>query len=167
MVSVSEKSDGSNTERGCRDGHHDDGEGSLSKEIGGILAIPPPPSLARSTSRGSYAIDAEAQVAPEESEQNPPPVKVPRSARRGLLGKLAVLAEVEEPKHYPDSVKWFITFVIAVAAMAAPLGSTILFRRFTPCYDSRKRDSFDDSYQRACLKLPLSFTHQPPPRTCL
>lgn len=59
----------------------------------------------------------------------PPPVTVPRSKRRGLFGSLTILAEVEVPKHYPRNTKWFITFVIAVAAAAAPLGSAIFFRR--------------------------------------
>lgn len=57
------------------------------------------------------------------------PVKVPRSNRRGLFGQLTILAEVEEPTSYPRQVKWFITFVVAIAGMAAPLGSTIIFRK--------------------------------------
>lgn len=58
----------------------------------------------------------------------PAPVKVPRSNRRGLFGRFSILAEVEEPKDYPNRTKWFLTFVIALAAAAAPLGSTIFFR---------------------------------------
>ncbi|KAL9617781.1 MAG: hypothetical protein Q9160_007435 [Pyrenula sp. 1 TL-2023] len=54
-------------------------------------------------------------------------VKVRRSERRGLFGRFTLLAEVEEPKHYSRTTKWFITFVIAVAAAAAPLGSAILY----------------------------------------
>lgn len=57
------------------------------------------------------------------------PVKVPRSQRRGLFGRFTILAEVENPKEYPRSVKWFITFVIAMAAIAAPIGSTLIFRK--------------------------------------
>ena len=59
---------------------------------------------------------------------NPAPVKVPHSKRRGLFGRFTIVAEVEEPKHYPRRTKWFITFVIALAAVAAPLGSAIIFR---------------------------------------
>ena len=58
----------------------------------------------------------------------PPPVPVPRHKRRGLLGRFTVVAEVEIPRHYPRTTKWFITFVIAIAAMAAPLGSAIFLR---------------------------------------
>ena len=57
------------------------------------------------------------------------PVKVPRSQRRGLFGRFTILAEVENPKEYPRSVKWFITFVTAMAAIAAPIGSTLIFRK--------------------------------------
>ena len=60
---------------------------------------------------------------------NPAPVKVPHSKRRGLFGRFTIVAEVEEPKHYPRRTKWFITFVIALAAVAAPLGSAIIFRK--------------------------------------
>jgi len=58
------------------------------------------------------------------------PVKVPRSARRGLFGRFTILAEVEEPKHYGRRTKWFITFIVALAAAAAPMGSAIFFRTF-------------------------------------
>ena len=64
----------------------------------------------------------------ETETQDPEPIKVPRSQRRGLFGRFTILAEVEEPKHYPRKVKWYITFVVALAAMAAPLGSAIIFR---------------------------------------
>ena len=59
-------------------------------------------------------------------------VKVPRSKRRGLFGTLTILAEVEDPKGYSRKVKWFITFIVAFAAAAAPLGSAIFFRMLTP-----------------------------------
>ena len=58
----------------------------------------------------------------------PRAVKVPRSRRRGLFGRFTLLIEVEEPRHYPRRTKWFITFNIALAAVAAPLGSAIIFR---------------------------------------
>ena len=64
----------------------------------------------------------------ETETEDPEPIKVPRSQRRGLFGRFTILAEVEEPKHYPRKVKWYITFVVALAAMAAPLGSAIIFR---------------------------------------
>jgi hypothetical protein len=55
-------------------------------------------------------------------------VKLPRSRRRGLLGRFTVVAEVENPYDYSNRLKWFITFIVAFAAAAAPMGSSILFR---------------------------------------
>lgn len=57
------------------------------------------------------------------------PIPVPRSKRRGLFAQFTLLAEVENPKAYPRRTKWFITFIVAVAAAAAPMGSSIFFRR--------------------------------------
>ncbi|KAJ9646955.1 uncharacterized protein PV06_04209 [Exophiala oligosperma] len=55
-----------------------------------------------------------------------PLVKVPRSKRRGLFSRFAIVAEVTQPFDYKDSTKWFITFIVAVAAAAAPIGSSII-----------------------------------------
>jgi len=62
-----------------------------------------------------------------------PAVKVPRLKRRGLLGQFALVAEVQNPKTYSRRMKWFITFIVAVAGAAAPMGSSIFFRK-SPCY---------------------------------
>ena len=56
-------------------------------------------------------------------------VKVPRLQRRGLMGTLTILAEVEDPTAYSRRTKWFITFIVALAGAAAPMGSAIFFRR--------------------------------------
>jgi len=57
---------------------------------------------------------------------------VPRSRRRGLLGRFAcIIPEVERPYEYKNSTKWFITFIIALAAAAAPMGSAIFLRMWT------------------------------------
>ncbi|KAK4946029.1 hypothetical protein LTR10_014831 [Elasticomyces elasticus] len=55
-----------------------------------------------------------------------PLVNVSRSARRGLFSRFALVAEVTEPYDYKDSTKWFVTFIVAVAAAAAPIGSAII-----------------------------------------
>ncbi|EKV07264.1 MFS multidrug resistance transporter, putative [Penicillium digitatum] len=54
-----------------------------------------------------------------------PPIKVARLKRRGLFGQLALVAEVENPRTYPRRMKWFITFVVALAGATAPMGSAI------------------------------------------
>lgn len=80
-----------------------------------------------SIDRHSGSEKHDVEIAQEETI--PPPIKVPRSKRRGLFGRFSILAEVEQPKHYPRKTKWFITFNIALAALAAPLGSAIIFRK--------------------------------------
>jgi hypothetical protein len=58
-----------------------------------------------------------------------PAVKVPRLKRRGLFGQMTLVAEVEDPKTYPRKMKWFITFIVAVAGATAPMGSSVFFRK--------------------------------------
>ena len=53
---------------------------------------------------------------------------VPRSKRRGLLGRLTIIPEIERPYNYANSTKWVITLIVALAGAAAPLGSAIFFR---------------------------------------
>jgi hypothetical protein len=52
--------------------------------------------------------------------------KVPRSKRAGLLGRFTILYEAEEPKDYPRPIKWWITTIIACAAVTAAMGSSII-----------------------------------------
>ena len=61
---------------------------------------------------------------------------VPRGRRRGLLAWFALLPEVDEPKKYSRRRKWIITFIIAIASAAAPLGSGLLLRESQPCRSS-------------------------------
>lgn len=58
-----------------------------------------------------------------------PPVVVPRLKRRGLFGQFTLLEEVENPKTYSRKKKWFVTFIVAVAGITAPMGSSIFFRK--------------------------------------
>lgn len=53
-------------------------------------------------------------------------VIVPRSQRRGLLARFSVFAEVTDPYDYTVTKKWTITFIIAVAGAAAPMGSSLV-----------------------------------------
>ncbi|KAK4033754.1 hypothetical protein C8A01DRAFT_49733 [Parachaetomium inaequale] len=50
---------------------------------------------------------------------------VPRAQRRGLLGRLTLIPEVERPYEYKNSTKWAITAIVALAAAGAPMGSGI------------------------------------------
>lgn len=74
-------------------------------------------------------VDEESQQPPRQSTDLGPAIVVPRMKRRGLFGQLTLVAEVEDPKTYPRKMKWFITFIVAVAAVAAPGGSSIFFRK--------------------------------------
>lgn len=57
----------------------------------------------------------------------PTPTVVLRSKRRGLFGRFALLAEIENAQTYPRKAKWFITFIVAVAGATAPMASSIFF----------------------------------------
>jgi len=63
------------------------------------------------------------------SMRSRPILTVPRSKRRGLLGRCAIIPEVERPHEYKNGTKWTITAIIALAAAAAPMGSAIFYRR--------------------------------------
>ncbi|KAI9881485.1 MAG: hypothetical protein M1830_000048 [Pleopsidium flavum] len=115
------------------------GEASLGQEPLS-LAIPLPNEKEKggaSESRSSIHSSETMHDGEEEARTLPPltnvdsiapqPVKVPRSDRRGLFGRFTILAEVEEPKHYGRRTKWFVTFIVALAAAAAPMGSAIFF----------------------------------------
>ncbi|KAL6705051.1 hypothetical protein ACN47E_007310 [Coniothyrium glycines] len=56
----------------------------------------------------------------------PDAVIVPRSQQRGLLARFTMIPEVENPYHYARKTKWFLTFIVAFCAMAAPMGSAIV-----------------------------------------
>lgn len=98
----------------------------VEEKIGGESSPDAPqPSFAHADKyKDAKSRDVEAV---ETEAEDPKPVKVPRSQRRGLFGRFTILAEVKEPKHYTRRIKWYITFVVALAAVAAPMGSAIIF----------------------------------------
>ncbi|KAK4121135.1 MFS general substrate transporter [Parathielavia appendiculata] len=75
---------------------------------------------------------------------------VPRSQRRGLLGRLGLIPEVGRPYEYKNSTKWMITAVVALAAAGAPMGSGI----FLPALPSM---SVDLKASRTITNLTISF----------
>ncbi|KAI9740842.1 MAG: hypothetical protein M1818_004447 [Claussenomyces sp. TS43310] len=75
-------------------------------------------------------VGATSQVSRTKSRASSVPSRmtiVPRSKRRGLLGQLTIIPEIERPREYGRGTKWFITFLIAIAATAAPMGSSIFY----------------------------------------
>ena len=87
------------------------------------------PSLHSISNEKMPDINIESQAHERDESIHPAAIKVPRFQRRGLLSRFTILAEVEQPLHYSRRSKWFITFVVAAAAIAAPLGSAIFFRQ--------------------------------------
>jgi hypothetical protein len=77
---------------------------SLASPKAAPAAPPPPPAAADDDDDGGAPI-------------------VPRHLRRGLLGRLALVPETTRPTRYPRRTKWLLTFVVAMAAAAAPIGS--------------------------------------------
>lgn len=65
------------------------------------------------------------------STRSRPMSVIPRSKRRGLLGRFTIIPEVEQPYNYKNSIKWAITALVALAAAAAPVGSAIFYRALT------------------------------------
>lgn len=88
------------------------------------------PPLAEEPSAGLQAIEIQRMHTQSRvtSTQSRSPTVVPRSKRRGLFGRLAVLPEVERPLEYPRKTKWLITLVIALSAACGPMGSSIFYR---------------------------------------
>lgn len=55
---------------------------------------------------------------------------IPRSKRRGMLGRLTLVPEIEDPKDYGKFTKYLITILVGAAGSTAPMASTILLRKF-------------------------------------
>lgn len=50
------------------------------------------------------------------SEMSTTPTIVQKGNRRGLLSRLTLIAELENPKEYSRSIKWLITFTVSAGA---------------------------------------------------
>ncbi|KEF62367.1 uncharacterized protein A1O9_00339 [Exophiala aquamarina CBS 119918] len=81
----------------------------------------------QSTTRQSQDVEIQTDALHRTVTPKQPTVKVPRARRRGLFSRFALVAEVTNPYDYPNNVKWFITFIVAIAGAAAPVGSAIIF----------------------------------------
>lgn len=100
--------------------HAQDREGERPLEAKALNEkIPASPANASGlhSTRSSVTIQDDSQAADDlevDADQHRPsfttayadPVKVPRSQRRGLLGRFSILAEVDEPKAYSRKTKW-------------------------------------------------------------
>lgn len=99
--------------------------------------VVPAATVGEPSGEGIYACDEE-RCSPcrtrsrASSTRSRPLTIVPRSKRRGLFGRFALVPEVERPYDYKNSTKWTITAAISLATAAAPMGSSIFYRRTEP-----------------------------------
>lgn len=61
----------------------------------------------------------------------PSAVVIARRERSGLLSFLEIVPQVSNALDYSRSTKWFLTFVAAVVALPAPMGSSIFLREYS------------------------------------
>ncbi|KAI0394651.1 major facilitator superfamily transporter [Xylariaceae sp. FL0594] len=54
-------------------------------------------------------------------------IPVPLDKRRGLFPWLSLVPEVDRPHNYDNGIKWMLTFFVAAAACAGPMGSAIFY----------------------------------------
>jgi multidrug resistance protein len=76
-------------------------------------------------------LEALEQVTTSKSEILPEPQFVPRNCRRGLLARFSVVPETTTPIYYARKTKWIITFIVAIAGAAAPMGSASILPTLT------------------------------------
>jgi hypothetical protein len=79
-----------------------------------------------------HRIEAESKEAPPFEAPaivRPVPRKIPRSERRGLLGQLTFIPEVEDPKTCSNGTKWLMTTIVALAAATSSTGTSISYRK--------------------------------------
>lgn len=70
-----------------------------------------------STSRSMAPIQGSEFKTPEpEISTSMSPTIVPTAKRRGLLGHLTIIPELESSREYSRSIKWLITFTVSAGA---------------------------------------------------
>lgn len=113
---------------------HRDGEKGSRRSSLHDNAIVPAATVGEPSGEGIYACEPNCSPCRSRTRSRASSVRsrpltiVPRSKRRGLLGKFAIVPEVERPYDYKNSTKWTITAAISLATAAAPMGSSIFYR---------------------------------------
>jgi hypothetical protein len=77
---------------------------------------------------------AETKASPQEHQEDcltekPHPKPIPRSHRRGLLGRLTIIPEVANPYAYRNGTKWLMTIIVSLAEATSSFGSSIFYRK--------------------------------------
>ncbi|KAJ5766820.1 Major facilitator superfamily domain general substrate transporter [Penicillium nucicola] len=78
------------------------------------------------TQPGQVEVSLFTTTAPSSSEQEME--IVPRSERRGLMGRFALIPEVVNPHTYLSQTKWLMTLIVSFAAITSSTGSSIYYR---------------------------------------
>ncbi|KAJ5424141.1 Major facilitator superfamily domain general substrate transporter [Penicillium cf. griseofulvum] len=76
---------------------------------------------------GTEPIESLGEVESQASTIQPGIVFVPRSERRGLLGRFSVIPEITSPRDYGNGTKWAMTVIVSFAAITSSTGSSIFF----------------------------------------
>lgn len=88
-------------------------------------------SSSKSSDTASKEKEQQSQQQPDleksPSDVRPPPEVVPRLKRRGLFGSLTIVPEVVNAYHYPNSTKWMMTVLVAMAGVTSSTGSSIFY----------------------------------------
>ena len=97
----------------------------------------------------------------QDEEDNKPetgnPSVVRRTSRRGLIATFTVIPEVSDPREYSRRTKWTITMLVAIAAAAAPLGSTIILPALLSIADEFDADASITNLSVALYMLSMSI----------
>lgn len=103
-------------------------EGSIHEPIDNVVTLGE--SIGNIETRSTRQVQSRVHSRASSTHSRPLSI-VPRSKRRGILGSLTITPEVENPYDYKKSTKWGLTFIVALATAAAPLGSTIFYREYS------------------------------------
>ena len=98
-----------------------------------------------------------SQVTNDETSDEEEDFIVNKKSRRGLIAALAVIPEVTDPRMYSRKTKWTITMIVALAAAAAPLGSTIVLPALSSISDDFNVDASVTNLSVALYMLSMSI----------
>ncbi|VUC23484.1 unnamed protein product [Clonostachys rosea] len=96
-------------------------------------------------------------IAPSMHLEEPSPVVIPKSERRGILAWLTLLEEVDIPTKMPRKKKWTITVIISLIGAVSPFGSAITLPALTPIAEAYKTTAFISSMSVGIYMLAMAL----------
>ena len=73
----------------------------------------------------------ENQEVEQQTHEEQPNGSISVPIRTGFLSFLVIVPPIANTTHYNRRTKWMLTIIVALAALAAPLGSNILLRKWS------------------------------------